>query len=166
MLTVARPYHGELEDATSLSIDQGIGDVTGQSSASVSPTETTTYTLRASNSEGVSSAQATVTVSGASPNPEPEACTSPVAIPDEHLEDAIREQLGKPEGELTCEDLATLSELSYGGDIEFGPTIENLEGLQYAVNLESLRLYETAPDDYSPIANLTKTGDLRSRRFK
>jgi DNA-binding beta-propeller fold protein YncE len=45
----------------SLSIDQGIGAVTG-SSKSVSPTTTTTYTLTASNSGGSASATVTVTV--------------------------------------------------------------------------------------------------------
>src|SRR5262249_14598301 len=37
---------------TSLSIDNGIGDVTGKTSVSVSPTATTTYTLTATNTQG------------------------------------------------------------------------------------------------------------------
>jgi hypothetical protein len=48
--------------STSLSIDQGVGDVTGTSSTSVSPTVTTTYTLTATNAKGDSTATATVTV--------------------------------------------------------------------------------------------------------
>jgi hypothetical protein len=52
--------------ATSLSIDHGVGTVTG-SSVSVSPTSTTTYTLTATNSFGSSTATVTVTVSGAVP---------------------------------------------------------------------------------------------------
>ena len=87
-------------------------------------------------------------------------CKSPVQIPDDALRDAIRSELGKLNSELTCEDLASLSELSYQGDIEYGPTVKNLEGLQYAVNLERLRLNEIAPGDYSPIANLTKLETL------
>ena len=47
--------------ATALSIDQGIGSVTG-TSTSVSPTTTTTYTLTAENSQGSTTATATVTV--------------------------------------------------------------------------------------------------------
>ena len=47
--------------ATSLSIDQGVGAVTG-SSALVSPAATTTYTLTATNSSGSATAQATVSV--------------------------------------------------------------------------------------------------------
>jgi hypothetical protein len=47
---------------TSLSIDHGVGTVTG-SSATVSPTGTTTYTLTATNSSGSVSSSVTVTVS-------------------------------------------------------------------------------------------------------
>ena len=83
-----------------------------------------------------------------------------VEVPDAELRSVIREKIDKPEGALTSEDLASLTELSYQGDIEYGPTIENLEGLQYAVNLERLRLNEIAPGDYSPIANLTKLETL------
>ena len=49
--------------ATSITIDQGIGDVSSATSISVSPAQTTTYTLTASNSAGSVSAKATVTVS-------------------------------------------------------------------------------------------------------
>lgn len=47
--------------ATSLSLDGGIGAVTG-SSRTVSPTATTTYTLTATNANGSATRQATVTV--------------------------------------------------------------------------------------------------------
>ena len=47
---------------SSLSIDNGVGDVTGQLSASVSPTTTTTYVLTASNSAGSATAAVTVSV--------------------------------------------------------------------------------------------------------
>jgi len=50
--------------ATSLSIDQGIGAVTG-SSRPVSPAATTTYVLTATNAAGSSAASATVTVTAA-----------------------------------------------------------------------------------------------------
>ena len=52
-------------DATSLSIDNGIGAVTG-SQLSVTPTATTTYTLTATNAGGSTSATATVSVGAAS----------------------------------------------------------------------------------------------------
>ena len=51
--------------ATSVSVDNGVGDVTNTSSVAVSPTQTTTYTLTASNSSGSTTAVATVTVSPA-----------------------------------------------------------------------------------------------------
>jgi len=51
--------------ATTLSIDQGIGSVSG-TSLSVSPAATTTYTLTAQNAAGATTAQATVTVGTAS----------------------------------------------------------------------------------------------------
>ncbi len=50
-----------VSDATSLSVDQGIGAVTGNS-RSVSPTQTTIYTLTATNTTGSHTAQTTVTV--------------------------------------------------------------------------------------------------------
>jgi len=49
-------------DATSLSIDQGIGDVPASGSRMVSPSETTTYTLTGRNESGVSTDSATLTV--------------------------------------------------------------------------------------------------------
>ena len=53
----------EVNNATSVSIDQGIGSVASQSSTSVTPSATTTYTLTASNSNGSDSAMTTLTVS-------------------------------------------------------------------------------------------------------
>ena len=48
--------------ATSLAIDNGVGDVTGTTSKVVSPATTTTYTLTASNGTTTSTATVTVTV--------------------------------------------------------------------------------------------------------
>ena len=56
--------------ATSLSINQGVGTVTG-SSRSVSPTATTTYALTATNSSGSSTATATVIVTSPSDTTSP-----------------------------------------------------------------------------------------------
>src|ERR1019366_206581 len=49
--------------ATSVSIDNGVGEVTSRSSITVSPVQTTTYALTASNSSGSIAAVVTVTVS-------------------------------------------------------------------------------------------------------
>jgi chitodextrinase len=51
-----------VSNATSLSIDNGVGTVTGLTSVSVHPTVTTVYRLTASNSFGSSTAQASLTV--------------------------------------------------------------------------------------------------------
>ncbi len=48
--------------ATSLSINQGIGDVTGNTSVQVTPAVTTTYVLTATNSNGSTTANTTVTI--------------------------------------------------------------------------------------------------------
>jgi hypothetical protein len=54
--------------ATSLSINQGVGSVSGATGSEVvSPTTTTTYTLTASNTAGTVTADATVTVTPAGP---------------------------------------------------------------------------------------------------
>ena len=50
------------KDATSLSIDQGIGDVPASGTRKVSPPETTTYTITAKNESGVTADSATLTV--------------------------------------------------------------------------------------------------------
>ena len=63
--------------ATSLSLDQGIGTVSG-SSRTVAPAATTTYTLTAGNSGGNATAAATVTVQ---PPPQPPVISSFTATP-------------------------------------------------------------------------------------
>ena len=83
------------------------------------------------------------------------ACVGPVSIPSEDLEVAIRRELNKPEGDLSCEDLALLRELD-----PFGDYIPDLEGLQYAVNLTSLNLDYSFVSDISLLANLTHLADL------
>lgn len=55
--------------ATSLSIDNGIGNVTGLTQRSVSPTSTTTYIISATNAFGTSTGQITVMVSGSTGAP-------------------------------------------------------------------------------------------------
>lgn len=50
--------------ATSLNIDQGVGDVTGLTSRVVNPETTTTYILRASSASGEVTAETTVMVAG------------------------------------------------------------------------------------------------------
>jgi PKD repeat protein len=56
---------------TSVSIDNGMGDVTNRTNITVYPTQTMTYTLTASNTSGSNTAIVTVTVTPATP------CRSP-----------------------------------------------------------------------------------------
>ena len=64
--------------AASLSIDNGVGDVTGVSSRTVAPSGTTTYRLTARNAAGTASAQTTVTVYAPAADTQPPAAPSVV----------------------------------------------------------------------------------------
>ncbi len=57
--------------ATTITLDNGIGNVSGLTSKAVSPAQTTTYTLTATNSAGSATAKATITVSATPPPPPP-----------------------------------------------------------------------------------------------
>ena len=58
-----------VSNATTLSIDQGVGAVTGLTSKTVAPAATTTYTLTATNSGGTVTATTTLTVTSPAPPP-------------------------------------------------------------------------------------------------
>ena len=74
-----------------------------------------------------------------------------VHIPDPNLRSAIAEMLGKDPGSLiTAAEMATLTYLEADG-----MDIQNLEGLQFATNLEELRLRGNPLSDLSPLAGLT-----------
>ncbi len=66
-LTVGQstPLIWAVSGASSLSLDNGLGDVSNATSKLVSPAQTTTYTLTATNSGGAASARVTVTVTPA-----------------------------------------------------------------------------------------------------
>jgi hypothetical protein len=57
--------------ANSISIDQGVGDVTGRSNVTLYPAQTTTFVLSASNSAGSTTANATVTIAASGPDTQP-----------------------------------------------------------------------------------------------
>ena len=74
-----------------------------------------------------------------------------VHIPDPALRSAIAETLGKaPNAAITIEEMATLTYL-----VAEVMDIQNLEGLQFAANLEELRLRGNSLSDLSPLAGLT-----------
>jgi len=72
-------------------------------------------------------------------------------IRDQALEQAIREQIGKPQGELTIEDLEGISELR-----ALFADVESIEGLQYCRNLEILSLTSNRISNLAPLKELTQ----------
>lgn len=85
-------------------------------------------------------------------------CTSAnevVTIPDPELLQAVRDNLARPTGNLTCLDMALLTRIDYpdGG-------IANLQGLQYAVNLGDLSLHNNNVSDLGPVAALPRLWNL------
>ncbi len=90
---------------------------------------------------------------------EDQTCTSPVNVPDENLRSALRNALELDEGEaITCEALAGLTTFVFSDDSESRDEftdISTLEGLQFAVNLETL-IVDGAVINYDAIAGLTK----------
>ena len=87
-----------VSQASSTSINQNIGAVTGMSK-SVSPTSTTEYVLTATNPGGSSYATTTVTVT-TPPPPPPTPTTTPTTnlIPNGNLETAMAGNAGRPQG--------------------------------------------------------------------
>ena len=74
---------------------------------------------------------------------------------DRWLEEAVREALDRPTGDLTAEDLEALVELEA---IQAG--IEDLSGLEFAVNLEELRLRQNDVRNLAPLGSLLKLREL------
>ena len=85
------------------------------------------------------------------------ACADPVDIPDASLESGVRSALDKPDGDITCADMVSLTRLI---EMENRLDVADLEGLQYAVNLIDLVLYDGAISDLTPLQDLTKLTQL------
>ena len=80
-----------------------------------------------------------------------------VHIPDVNLRDAIAEALGKaPSATITVEEMATLTHLAAEG-----MDIQDLEGLQFATNLEDLNLRGNPLSDLSPLSGLASLKEVR-----
>lgn len=79
-----------------------------------------------------------------------------VVFEDANLEKSVKEELGiatdEPLTTLKMEKLTSLSALGKG--------IKSLKGIEYAVNIKSLRLYANDFTDLSPLKNLTKLTSL------
>ena len=78
-----------------------------------------------------------------------------VNIPDKNLESLIREEIGKMNGPLYVRDLKKITRLDMDNRY-----IENLEGLQYCVNLVYLVQHCGGITDLSPLSNLSKLEHL------
>ena len=80
-----------------------------------------------------------------------------VNIPDEYLKEAIKSKLNISSEDITIGDMYNLTELNV-----MGQGISNLEGLQYAKNLESLNLGYNQINDLSKLKNLKKLSNLQA----
>ncbi len=78
-----------------------------------------------------------------------------VIFADSNLEDAVRDELGKPTGDITTGDMAGLWSL----DLE-DKEISDLSGLEHAVNLRWLSFWENQVSDISPLAGLINLQQL------
>ena len=80
-----------------------------------------------------------------------------VNIPDEYLKEAIKSKLNISSDDITIGDMYNLTELN-----AMGYGIEDLEGLQYAKNLETLNLDYNEISDLSKLKNLRKLSNLQA----
>ena len=78
-----------------------------------------------------------------------------VTFPDENLERAIRNALNKPTGDITAADMESLTWF-----YAHGLGIENISGLEHAINLDYLSLSENQITDISALSNLTNLTKL------
>ena len=84
---------------------------------------------------------------------------SSVYIPDATLRTLIEKTLSKIPGEpITVEDMESLGELDEGHGVV--SDISNLTGLEFAVNLQFLRIKDSKISNLSPLAGLTKLSNL------
>jgi len=81
-----------------------------------------------------------------------------VVFPDKYLEAAVREELENADGPLTRVDLKGMKEL-----VVDEKAIEDLTGLEHAVNLTELWLDSNPISDVSPLASLTNLTSLHLR---
>ena len=80
-----------------------------------------------------------------------------VYIPDSSLEQLIRFEINKSEGNITEKDMQRLNYILSKGELE---PISDLTGLEYAYNLTSIEILEGAVANLTPISNLTKISRL------
>jgi len=105
-----------------------------------------------------------LSVATAAPTPEPTLDPNrPIVFNDPVLEEMIRAQMGKPEGDISVSDALTVTslELTMDGTDWSNPRIKDLDALKYFTNLTYLgmswALYNDGNDvDLSPLSGLVK----------
>ena len=85
--------------------------------------------------------------------PTPTPVSPEVYIPDSSLEQLIRFEINKSEGNITEKDMQKLNYILSKGELE---PISDLTGLEYAYNLTSIEILEGAVTNLVPLSNLTK----------
>src|SRR5699024_8379996 len=85
------------------------------------------------------------------------ACESgePVSFADENLEDAIRTEIDKPDGDIYTSDLEDIVKLDLSKS-----GIEKLDGINSIENLETLSLEDNDINDFSPLRKLDALDEL------
>lgn len=78
-------------------------------------------------------------------------------FPNHYLEEAVRQQIDKPSGEIQPEDCIDIKEL----DLSAADFNVSLEGLQYFINLEKLTSDAGNLSDISALSNLKKLKYLK-----
>ena len=89
------------------------------------------------------------------PPPAPTPAPEKVVFPDKNLEEAIRDALDKPEGDITPAELAGLAVL-HATD----RSITDLSGIEYCTNLTALYLGANRINDISALSSLVNLTDL------
>ena len=129
------------------------------------------YTLTAvafDNAGNTSREEVRVTVEEGDGSTGGETCTDPVEIPDENLKERLNQALERPDdAELTCENLAELTELELQNldGLEADNVVTRLEGLQYAINLERLELFTRTFRSYDPYEDLEVISSLKELTY-
>jgi hypothetical protein len=89
----------------------------------------------------------------------PAGCAGVVDFPDAALEERVRRTVGKPQGELHCEDLCDAPVLVRSGLAE-PDKIRDLSGLQCLLGLSQLELASNRIEELSPLSGLTHLHSL------